>query len=301
MRQFPWKKSVVGLRSSQEDVRPIFWSNRYKSYLARTSSWDDYPNGRWGDSSSPAFGELNDYHLFIHRKKDKGGVLRKRWGAELKGPNDVTQVFINFLNKEIPDLPWIDSGLSAETDSIKEDLVEINKNGFWTINSQPRVNGASSSDPAFGWGGQGGVVFQKAYLEFFTSPDNLQTFLEVVQEYNQRFNYQAVNMTGECFSTVSSSIAVTWGVFPGKQIMQPTVVDHVSFQVWKDEAFYLWKNKWGVIYPKNSESRQLINNIYNNYFLVNVVDNNFIDGDIYDLFKRIEQVKASKVAPVNES
>ena len=28
-------------------------------------------------------------------------------------------------------------------------------------------------------------------------------------------------------------IAVTWGVFPGKEIIQPTVVDPVSFQIWK--------------------------------------------------------------------
>ena len=30
-----------------------------------------------------------------------------------------------------------------------------------------------------------------------------------------------------------SPIAVTWGVFPGKEIIQPTVVDPVSFQIWK--------------------------------------------------------------------
>ena len=28
-------------------------------------------------------------------------------------------------------------------------------------------------------------------------------------------------------------IAVTWGVFPGKEISQPTVVDPVAFTVWK--------------------------------------------------------------------
>ena len=34
----------------------------------------------------------------------------------------------------------------------------------------------------------------------------------------------------------SSAIAVTWGVFPGKEIVQPTVVDPESFQVWKVRA-----------------------------------------------------------------
>ena len=30
-----------------------------------------------------------------------------------------------------------------------------------------------------------------------------------------------------------SPIAVTWGVFPGKEIVQPTVVDPISFEFWK--------------------------------------------------------------------
>jgi hypothetical protein len=28
-------------------------------------------------------------------------------------------------------------------------------------------------------------------------------------------------------------LAVTWGVFPGKEIMQPTVVDPIAFTFWK--------------------------------------------------------------------
>lgn len=31
----------------------------------------------------------------------------------------------------------------------------------------------------------------------------------------------------------SSVNAVTWGVFPGKEVVQPTVVDPHSFSVWK--------------------------------------------------------------------
>ena len=31
----------------------------------------------------------------------------------------------------------------------------------------------------------------------------------------------------------SQPVAVTWGVFPGREIIQPTVVDPVSFQIWK--------------------------------------------------------------------
>lgn len=37
-----------------------------------------------------------------------------------------------------------------------------------------------------------------------------------------------------------SANAVTWGVFPGREIVQPTVVDPASFRTWKEEAFELW-------------------------------------------------------------
>lgn len=32
---------------------------------------------------------------------------------------------------------------------------------------------------------------------------------------------------------LSCPVAVTWGVFPGKEIIQPTVVDPIAFQTWK--------------------------------------------------------------------
>lgn len=63
-KSLPWRASRSDLRGLQEDVRPINWANRPKSYLSRTSSWDEYPNGRWGDRRSPAFGELSNYHFF---------------------------------------------------------------------------------------------------------------------------------------------------------------------------------------------------------------------------------------------
>jgi len=48
-----------------ETIRPIFWANRTKSYLSRTENWDEYPNGRFGDSRSPAYGELDGYGINI--------------------------------------------------------------------------------------------------------------------------------------------------------------------------------------------------------------------------------------------
>lgn len=55
----------------------------------------------------------------------------------------------------------------AETGTIDRDLVCLNESGFLTINSQPRVLAASSDDPCFGWGGAGGLVYQKACVFYF--------------------------------------------------------------------------------------------------------------------------------------
>ena len=48
--------------------------------------------------------------------------------------------------------------------------------------------------------------------------------------------------------------AVTWGVFPGKEVKQPTVVDAEAFMIWKDEALDIFTNTWGQIYkPSKNE------------------------------------------------
>lgn len=289
LRELPWRRPVSEKRT-KEDVRPIFWANRSKSYLSRTANWDDFPNGRWGDSRSPAFGELSDYHLF--QAPVKAAELRGKWGEMLRSPEDISNAFVKYLDGQIDQLPWIEGSIGLETNIIKTNLITINQKGFWTINSQPRVNGAPSSDKSVGWGGPNGVVYQKAYVEFFTSPQHLQVLLRVLRDMPQ-CSYQAVNMKGESYSNTEGVTAVTWGVFPGKEIVQPTVVDSESFMVWKEEAFNLWLSKWATIYEDQSESKQLIQHVHDEYFLVNIVDNDFINGNIFDLFFRAIELEAA--------
>lgn len=45
-RPLPWAVSAHPKRKV-EDVRPIFWASRPKSYIYRTQDWDEFPNGRW--------------------------------------------------------------------------------------------------------------------------------------------------------------------------------------------------------------------------------------------------------------
>jgi methylenetetrahydrofolate reductase (NADPH) len=47
-------------------------------------------------------------------------------------------------------------------------------------------------------------------------------------------------------------------VFPGKEVIQPTVVDPVSFIVWKDEAFQAWEEDWASLYPEGDESNKIL-------------------------------------------
>lgn len=75
---------------------------------------------------------------------------------------------------------------------IQDKLVEYNRKGILTINSQPNVNGKPSSDPVVGWGYPNGYVYQKAYLEFFTSKDNLPYLEKALAEFPQ-INYHIID------------------------------------------------------------------------------------------------------------
>ena len=71
-------------------------------------------------------------------------------------------------------------------------------------------------------------------MEFFTSPENFGA-LEPKLKAAPSITYMAVNAKGDMISNVGPTDvnAVTWGVFPAKEIIQPTVVDPQSFAVWK--------------------------------------------------------------------
>jgi methylenetetrahydrofolate reductase (NADPH) len=62
--------------------------------------------------------------------------------------------------------------------------------------------------------------------------------------------------------------------------MQPTIVDTRSFLIWKDEAFGLWMSDWASIYEEKSASFKLLKEIYETYYLVNIVDNNYVDSNL---------------------
>lgn len=261
----PWRQSL-GLGRREEDVRPIFWRNRNKSYVIRTQDWDEFPNGRWGDSRSPAYGELDAYGIGLRGTSEAN---RELWG-EPKSVQEVSKVFVSYLEGKVETLPWSEAPISDEADAIKKDLIDLNNRGLLTINSQPAVDGAKSSHPVYGWGPKNGYVYQKAYLELLVSPDLID---ELVTRINQdsELTFYAVTKSGELKTNAPSDgpNAVTWGVFPGKEIVQPTIVETISFLAWKDEAFRLGVD-WSNCYDPGSPSRQLLKNMMDTWYLVNI-------------------------------
>jgi len=130
-----------------------------------------------------------------------------------------------------------------------------------------------------GWGPANGYVYQKAYLEFFVTPELLTSLVTRISA-DPNITYYAINKRGDLRTNAKydGPNAVTWGIFPGKEVIQPTIVEAVSFMAWKDEAFELGY-EWARVYDANSSARTLITEMMDTYFLVNVVHNDFQDAD----------------------
>jgi len=264
-KPLPWRPSL-GLNRRDENVRPIFWRNRNRSYVARTQDWDEFPNGRWGDSRSPAFGELDSYGIGLKGTNEQNVKL---WGTPLS-IKDLSDLFVRYMEGKLESLPWSEQAITGEATSIRNDLIDLNRRGFLTINSQPAVNGAKSSDPTFGWGPRNGYVYQKAYLEVLVSPEYIAEIITRI-ERDPEFTYYAVNKDGDLKTNAPNEgpNAVTWGVFPGKEIVQPTIVETISFLAWKDE-FYRLGQQWANCHGAASPSRFVIQDVVDTWYLLNI-------------------------------
>ena len=170
------------------------------------------------------------------------------WGHAPTTPEHIFAVFAAYIEGDVPRLPWCENAIQLETLPLKETLKRINSAGFLTINSQPRVNGASSTDPAVGWGGCGRVRVPEGVPRVLLLPPSARPADLPGQAQWPSLTYTAVNVKGDVITNLNvedkTVNAVTWGVFPNKEIIQPTIVDVDSFMAWKDEAFALWTSQW---------------------------------------------------------
>ncbi len=216
---------------------------------SREATWDDYPNFRFGDARSPAFNPPLSYSVTSLTVPPH--LALQLWGLPTTSEG-ITHLFTSHLLTHSPaQLPWSESAtLSPETALIREELTSLNKQkGYWTIASQPAVDGLSSTHPIHGWGPPGGFVFQKAFVEFFLPAPVFQTTLKPRLDALHKegeLSYYAIDAAGNfvCSEPPEAVHAVTWGSFKGKEISTATMVEEVSFRAWGEEAFGIWK-EWG--------------------------------------------------------
>ena len=197
------------------------------------------------------------------------------WGQAPISFDDIYEVFAKYVEGKIPVLPWCETPLQPETSTVCKSIAELNRKGYLSINSQPAVNGEKSDHPLFGWGGAGGRVYQKAYLEFFISPENLKKVIKIV-ENKPNLVFYAVDCNGVVCSTPitdngKSVTALTWGVFPNKEILQPTIFDPSTFLVWSQEAFELWTDAWAALYDDETDSSALLYEVIIVFFCIDII------------------------------
>lgn len=247
--------------------------------LGREAIWDDFPNGRWGDARSPAFGEIDGYGTSLYVSVPEA---RRIWG-EPTTIADISRLFRRHLEGQIPSMPWSEEALQPETLSIKNELLKLVDKGWWTVASQPAVNGVPSTDPVFGWGPKNGFVFQKPFVEFFI-PSADWAVLEPRLAKDPQITYFAGTARGDTFASnhPDSVNPVTWGCFAGKEIITPTIIEAVSFRAWIEEAFGIWL-EWQRVYAPASPSSRLIETVRKDYWLVNVIHHGFLtDGALWN-------------------
>ncbi|KAF8643881.1 hypothetical protein AX16_008897 [Volvariella volvacea WC 439] len=244
--------------------------------LNNAASWDDFPNGRFGDFKSPAFGDQGLW----------GGqtIAGKRALAEWGRPimlDHLTQIFLSHLHSKIKTTPFSPGPLSPESLTILSHLEKLTNRGWWTVGSQPAVDGAKSEDPVLGWGPRGGYVFQKGFVEFFCERKDVDELQKRIDSRDLGWvHWFAGNNKGDFRTNVPEEgrNAVTWGIFPGQEIVQTTIIEKESFLSWKEEAFSIWSD-WASFFRPDSEERKLLENVRDNRWLVSIVHHDYKNAD----------------------
>ncbi|KAI0525687.1 methylenetetrahydrofolate reductase 2 [Xylaria bambusicola] len=295
--EYETSQADIGIRGPINTRSNTLAISEGEGVLGREATWDDYPNGRWGDARSPAYGEIDGYGPTLHVTRAQAISL---WGYP-RSLEDVSTLFVRHLKGELTAIPWGEEEVHEETETITEQLIRLNQRGLWTVASQPAVNGVRSEDPTFGWGPRYGFVFQKAFVEFFVSAAAWKRLREklMTPEISGKVTYYAANAAGDFVSSdfssgvdvvmsntnnssydtgESSTNAVTWGVFPGKEILTPTIIEEVSFRAWAEEAFGIF-SEWAQVYGKGHDSERLLETARADCWLVNIIHHDYMDKE----------------------
>eukprot|EP00762_Andalucia_godoyi_P007340 ANDGO_01551.mRNA.1 putative methylenetetrahydrofolate reductase len=260
--------------------------------FSRSAVWDDFPNGYCGDSSSPNWGET-PYNVPVCKGDEP---FYKE--CKITSLSDVASMIESFLCNALAQLPWSPLPLSGETALIVDRLISLNRKFCFTLSSQPAVNGASSRDAVFGWGAEGGHVYQKAYVQLFC-PQTMASMLKSrFQASGQRFMYHFLYSKDSVHetNTPDDKNALTWGVWPGREIVQSTWVDRRGVEAIAQTVFATIRN-WADGFKKDDvRARQtVLSMLEDGWVLVHVVDEGYYEADAHlrcagDLWHVLDEV-----------
>lgn len=220
------------------EAPPAASSSNLGPRLDAPATWDDFPNGRFGDARSPAYGDLDGWGVSL---KITPAEALHHWGRPTTNA-DVSQVFARYIRGDIPAIAWSDEPLRLESSVILNDLTRLNVDrGWWTVGSQPAVDGAPSSDPTYGFGPKGGYIYQKSFVEFFCPQSEIDALARRAEETNKaadarKVTFYAGGRLAEEFRTNMAPgevNAVTWAAFPGQDLVTTTLIEEMSFKAWK--------------------------------------------------------------------
>ena len=139
-------------------------------------------------------------------------------------------------------------------------------------------------------------MFQKAFVELFLPSSDWQLLKSKLasEEHAGDVSFYASNAKGEFVSSdlmpngtgAGSTNAVTWGAFPGKEIITPTIIEEVSFRAWAEEAFGIW-GEWANVYAgrgsmaeeRGMASKGLIERVRKDVWLVNIIHHGYVDKE----------------------
>lgn len=213
---------------------------------APTKLIDEFPNGRYTDPSSAAFGEIDGYGPVVHGTAQ--GNANPSW-PKIRDTKDISRFFIDHITNALPEFPFSDQPLNAETGIIQEHLITLNRRGHWTLSSQPSASMVDSSDRVFGWGPSGGHVWQRAFIEMFLDSKTWRSLKLPAKGLTWYAAYENGDIKcGGDFPGVKNT--VTWGIWPSADA-QSTIISSDSFSAWRDEAFSVLR-AWQELYPVSS-------------------------------------------------
>jgi len=236
----------------------------------------------------------------------------RQWGAPATEA-DLSSIFASYIQGQLPAIPWCDEALQLESAAIMSDLLVLNSDRhWWTVGSQPAVDGADSTSREFGFGPEGGYIYQKAFVEFFCPRRHVDALVAEVEALGrgtrrQVTYYAAPRKDGEFRTNMAEgdANAVTWGVFPGKEIATTTIIEEMSFKAWKvrrrchgvsrraqEEAFAIWA-EWEHLYALRSPTRQLLRSTGDERWLVSIVHHDYRDPRA--LWRFLDRVWAAAV------